>query len=84
MIDDLITKDTNEQYRMFTSRAEYRILLRFSNAHKRLFEKSKKNSLIDRDLISRIKEILDSIESINYIESPQKWRLFSSKIMEKK
>ena len=49
---------------MFTSRAEYRILLRFSNAHKRLFEKSKKNSLIDRDLISKIKEILDSIESI--------------------
>ena len=64
LIDDLITKDTNEPYRMFTSRAEYRILLRFSNAHKRLFEKSKKNSLIDRDLISKIKEILDSIESI--------------------
>ncbi len=74
MIDDLIKRSIDEPYRLFTSRAEYRLLLRADNAKQRLSEKAFSVGMLNEEEIKEIRERIKKAEKLVFLMNEKKFK----------
>ena len=80
MIDDLITRSIDEPYRLFTSRAEYRLLLRADNAKQRLSQKAFSVGMLDEDEYREIQERIETAEKLVLFLNKEKFKYKGKRI----